>query len=164
MRVALIACGSQKLPSAAPAKDLYTGNLFRLSRAWVCDSGTYPSGATRPPRLGTLFSAWGVLSAKHGLLLPDQIVEPYDVSLSNFSRDERAEWAKSVVQEIVDEWGAATIYTVLSGRMYVGDLHKLPFVEDLFGGWLDFRRTQGKRGRVGIGWLMRELKSGRGRT
>ena len=46
---------------------------------------------------------WGlsfsILSAKYGLLDPDQIIEPYDLTLKGASRQFKSEWArKSTVQ------------------------------------------------------------------
>lgn len=60
--VGLIACGKSKLDRPAPARDLYTGQLFRLARAYVeanCDE-------------------WAILSAKYLLLMPWEVIEPYD--------------------------------------------------------------------------------------
>ena len=75
-RIGLVGCGKSKLSRPAPAKDLYIGPLFRLSRAWVerfCDE-------------------WGILSAKHGLVMPNQVVEPYDVSMASLDKDYRRQW------------------------------------------------------------------------
>jgi hypothetical protein len=40
-------------------------------------------------------------SAKEGLLLKDQHVEPYNVSIKNFSPSEKREWAEKVIQELL---------------------------------------------------------------
>lgn len=61
MRVALIACSASKHAANMPARDLYAGNLYRLSRAWV--------ERRLEPKHHPLFSGWGILSAKHGLLM-----------------------------------------------------------------------------------------------
>jgi len=50
---------------AAPARFLYTGDLFRASVKWA-ESWDLP---------------WVVLSAAHGIVGPDQVLAPYDVSL-----------------------------------------------------------------------------------
>lgn len=63
----LIACGAKKLDHAARAKDIYTGSLFRLARAWAVQS---PDGE------------WGILSAKYGLLHPDDTITPYNKTWS----------------------------------------------------------------------------------
>jgi len=74
MRV--IACGGRKLPHPAPARELYTGPLFRAARAWAEQS---PGGR------------WFILSAHHGLVHPDTVVEPYDVYVTKDKR--HLEWA-----------------------------------------------------------------------
>lgn len=64
-RIALIGCSSTKQTTAAPARDLYISQLFRKSVAYAeatCDR-------------------WYILSAKHGLVHPDQTIEPYDMRL-----------------------------------------------------------------------------------
>lgn len=104
MRVGLIGCSAGKLPVRAPAKLLYTGPLFELSRAWI---------AAR-----TELDSWAILSARHGLVLPDQEIEPYDLSLSSMSADERARWAANTRAQIVDRWGAGTIFMIVAGEYY----------------------------------------------
>lgn len=59
----LVACGSRKATEERPAQDLYTGGLFRAARAWAEQS---PDGL------------WGIVSAKHGILLPTTPLAPYN--------------------------------------------------------------------------------------
>ena len=107
---------------------------------------------------------WGILSAKHDLVLPDQRVEPYDLSLRTMSRDQLKAWSSSTCQQITNRWGAGTIYTALAGHDYVWGLQQMPLVEDLFGHWISWRKqVEKKRGRAGIGYLMQQLKLDRGR-
>src|SRR5262249_11202238 len=64
-RICLIGCCKQKLTRAAPGRDLYQSPLFRLCRRWAeryCE-------------------AWAIMSAHYGVVLPDQVVEPYDVTI-----------------------------------------------------------------------------------
>lgn len=63
--VGLIGCASQKLKLAAPARELYVSQLFKKASACAeltCDR-------------------WYVRSAKHGLVHPDEVIEPYDMRL-----------------------------------------------------------------------------------
>jgi len=62
----LIGCGARKLPHPAPARDLYTGSLFRAARSYAEASGL----------------PWMILSGLHGLVAPDQVLEPYDHRLT----------------------------------------------------------------------------------
>ena len=62
----LIGCSRKKLTQAAPAMDLYCSPLFRAARAYAEKHG----------------DAWAVLSAKHGVVLPETVLEPYDTTAS----------------------------------------------------------------------------------
>lgn len=64
--VALVGCSASKLEGPARAADLYTGQLFRAARRWA----------------ETFADHWYILSAKHHVLSPDDVVEPYDLSLA----------------------------------------------------------------------------------
>ncbi|MFK4706064.1 hypothetical protein ABIC83_002903 [Roseateles asaccharophilus] len=113
----LVACGAQKLPHAAAAQDLYTGDLFKKSRAWA-------------ERFG---SRWMILSAKHGLVAPDQVIEPYDVTLNLLGLDALAEWDTRVSAEFarlgLDSYGSARGVVVLAGRRYRRWIESRPGVE-----------------------------------
>ena len=63
--VVLVGCGAEKLPAPAKAKDLYTGPLFKKARAYAEKFG----------------DEWRILSAKYGLLDPERVIEPYDLTL-----------------------------------------------------------------------------------
>ena len=76
MTLHLIACCSAKLAHAAPARDLYTSDLFRKSVAYVEARG----------------EPWAVLSALHGVVAPDTMLEPYNVTLLSMTREQRAVW------------------------------------------------------------------------
>lgn len=82
--VVLVGCVKRKLDHAAPAKDLYTSPLFRKERRYAEASG-------RP---------WFILSAEHGLVAPNDVLEPYELRLSNTSRDYRRAWGVRVVQQL----------------------------------------------------------------
>lgn len=61
--VLIIACSSQKAPvEKAPAKDLYTGNLFIKARK-LAEMHNVP---------------YWILSAKYGIIMPDDVIETYD--------------------------------------------------------------------------------------
>lgn len=60
----IIACGSKKLSHPAKAKDIYVGSLFRGARR--------AAEATGLP--------WFIMSAKYGIIPPDQTIEPYDMT------------------------------------------------------------------------------------
>ena len=73
----LVSCGAQKLFRSAPAKDLYTSGLFRKTRTLVEAQG-WP---------------WFILSAKYGIVAPEQVIEPYEKTLKMMYVPERRDWA-----------------------------------------------------------------------
>lgn len=84
VRIGLVACGKGKLDRPAPARDLYNGALFRKASAYCEDA----------------YDGWFILSAKHELIDPETIVEPYDLSLSHLDQPERHAWAARVVADL----------------------------------------------------------------
>ena len=58
--VGLVACASQKLQRPAPARELYVSQLFKKASAYA----------------GLTCDRWYILSAKHGLVHPDTVLEP----------------------------------------------------------------------------------------
>lgn len=151
MRIALVACSAAKLEVRSEARHLYQGDLFRLSAAWV-ERRLLPAG---------IFSGWGILSARHGLVLPDQIIDTYDCRLPSRAAEKRA-WSEKTRDQIEERWGMETIYTVLAGADYKVALDGFPYVEDLFGAWSSLRRARGIRSAAcGIGVLKKYLKENR---
>jgi hypothetical protein len=63
----LVGCCKTKLRRAAPAKELYCSALFRLCREW----------AERHA------DAWAILSARYGVVRPDEVIEPYDATVAD---------------------------------------------------------------------------------
>ena len=104
MRVGLIGCVKTKQRAAAKAAELYISPLFVGRRRWVeqtCDR-------------------WYVLSALHGLLHPDEVVSPYDVTLVGAPRAERTAWARRVLAQIGGELGdvSGVVFEVHAGAAY----------------------------------------------
>ena len=82
-RIGLVGCVKRKLSASAEAKNLYISPLFRGRRRFVeqsCDS-------------------WWIVSAKHGLVEPEELLAPYDLTLKEMSRDARREWAQRVLHD-----------------------------------------------------------------
>jgi hypothetical protein len=98
-----VSCVRRKLPHAAPARDLYISNWFRLARAYVEAHG----------------GQWLILSAEHGLLRPDDVVAPYDRPLLRMSIKERQDWADRVACQLrclMPDWLQTVV--VLAGARY----------------------------------------------
>jgi hypothetical protein len=104
--VGLVGCGKGKLDHAAPAQSLYNGSLFRKASAYC--TATYDQ--------------WFILSAKHGLLDPGDIIDPYDLSLRNLSADERRLWAERVLAQINQRGLGEASFYVHAGDRYAEHL------------------------------------------
>lgn len=106
IRVGLVGCVKSKRPRPAPARDLYVSELFRGRRSYVersCDQ-------------------WFILSAKHGLIDPDAILEPYDESLTTATAAQRAAWSARVLSSLERSLGpvAGITFEIHAGRAYTG--------------------------------------------
>ena len=100
--VGLISCVSRKQDKATEAKDLYVSALFNKSRKYVeqhCDR-------------------WYVLSAKYGLVDPNQVVEPYEETLNTKPQKERQRWAEMVWSDLREKLDARDKVLILAGARY----------------------------------------------
>ena len=87
IKIALIACVKTKSPLPAPARVLYTSQLFKKSVEWAeinCDD-------------------WFVLSAKYGLVSPNTRLRPYDKTLKSATKRHKVVWAKKVFTQIKEK-------------------------------------------------------------
>lgn len=150
MRVMLIGCSATKNPEAKFARDLYTGELHRLARRLL---------ALAPPDVygGWNNPAWGILSARYGLLLPDAPVENYDLSMSDLSAEERRAWDDRVAQQLTNEWGVGGNYRVYAGADYLGWARRFPMVESVYAHWAEQHSWKPTRSRFGIGHIKKRL-------
>lgn len=153
MRVGLIGCGKEKLDHAAPAKDLYVGSFFKLCKQWI----------SKPGRV----DEWAILSAKYGLVLPEQAIEPYDCTLNGGMYADykaRQSWAIRTSGEIVKRWCAQnTVFMILAGANYRMAVEWVPMVEDVIRCWTDWRRESGmRRPQMSIGVIKKYLKNDEG--
>jgi len=96
----VISCGKAKLWDRAlgagphPAKDAYTGSLFRLCRRYA---------EARAP------GAWAILSAKYGFLHPDDLITQYN---TRFGRDADAIGVEDLRRQWLERF--PTVRTVVS--------------------------------------------------
>lgn len=101
-KICLVACASSKLSKSAPAKDLYISALFSKSRDWAAQN----------------CDRWYILSAKHGLLNPNQVIEPYNVTLNTMAARLRREWSDKVFQSILAVIHPDDTIIFLAGQKY----------------------------------------------
>lgn len=83
-RIGLVGCVKLKRNHAAPAADLYTSALFAGRCRWVAQT----------------CDRWFIVSAKHGLVAPEQVLKPYDETLTAKSHSERRLWSRSVIADL----------------------------------------------------------------
>lgn len=145
--VCLVACGGSKQEEACAAKDMYTGGLFVKSREWAEFNS----------------DEWAILSAKHFLLDPEKVIEPYDAVVGKrggMTQDAAIRfWASQVNFQCYRRWGEDTFYVVLGGEKY-----RAPF--ELYDprnlGRSYYAPLKGLGIGEQLGWLKRELQAIRG--
>jgi len=140
--VILVSCVSKKVKRRAKAEILYQSPWFRKARTLVKQTN----------------AEWRILSAKHGVLHPEEVIAPYDLSIRDMNREDYLEWGKRVRQELyedlIEREERPGEVVVMAGRDY-----RKPIIE-----WL--RKVMGKvsvpmKG-LGIGqqlqWLNRQTR------
>ncbi len=90
--VIAVGCGKVKRNTPSCAEDLYIGSLFKMAKAWAKSHSM----------------EWFIVSAKHGLLLPKQIVAPYDVKLGKgnnaLTEEQTSLWAATTREQIAQRY------------------------------------------------------------
>lgn len=64
------------------------------------------------------FDKWFILSAKHGLIEPQKILEPYDLTLNSMKAQDRRAWAQSVLSDLLAILPQNASVTFLAGSKY----------------------------------------------
>ncbi len=71
----LVSCVKPKRGYPSPAKDLYLSDWFKKAFRYASQNA----------------DEWFILSAKYFLVLPDQVIEPYDLTLKSMSVEIKTE-------------------------------------------------------------------------
>lgn len=82
--IALVSCVKRKRLGPCAARELYDSPLFRLSRAYAEQNADH----------------WFILSAKYGLVPPDDIADTYEQTLNGATSRERRAWADRVAGQM----------------------------------------------------------------
>lgn len=98
----LVSCVKTKRNAPAPAKDLYVSPWFRKARAWVDGTG----------------DPWRILSAKYGLVHPDEEIRPYEQTLNAMTVKDRRAWAEGVLAGIEICLDDVDTVVFLAGQRY----------------------------------------------
>ena len=100
--ICLVSCVGRKRQAAAPAKDLYRSIWFVRARAYA----------------EAVSSTWFILSAKYGLVRPDDVIVPYEQTLNTMAISERRNWACLVQRQMDERMPNAVLIIVLAGWRY----------------------------------------------
>jgi cytoplasmic iron level regulating protein YaaA (DUF328/UPF0246 family) len=111
-RIALVSCVKSKQSSPAPAGELYISPLFKGLRAYAKANA----------------DEWYILSARYGLLAPQQVVEPYEMTLNNMPKVERQAWGARVRQQLREVLPSHTTMVLLAGARYREEIE--PFLRE----------------------------------
>lgn len=97
----LVSCVGQKRGEPSPAGDLYQSDWFRKAKVYAEQKG----------------DRWYILSAEHGLLDPETVVEPYERTLNTMGIDTRRQWAVQAFEQIKQEVPKGKV-VILAGQRY----------------------------------------------
>lgn len=82
-RICIVSCTAHKRGEAMPAERLYSSDLFFKSRRYAQAN----------------YDTWLILSAKHGLIDPSEILAPYDCKLGTLPKSERSALAERISKQ-----------------------------------------------------------------
>lgn len=104
MRIALISCTKLKENVPCEAGKMYLKSaLFNKASRYVEQNN---------------YDDWFILSAKHGLLPKEQIIEPYDITLNNMKSSERKEWSLTVLKQLEERLKGRYSIDFYAGKRY----------------------------------------------
>jgi cytoplasmic iron level regulating protein YaaA (DUF328/UPF0246 family) len=108
VRIALVSCVKQKQSRPAPARELYTSDLFCKMRAFAERHADH----------------WYILSARYGLVHPDSVIAPYEQTLKGMGAAARRAWAEDVFRQLDAEGvlSKKVSFLWLAGSAYQRDL------------------------------------------
>ena len=102
--IGLLACSRTKADRPSSARELYVSPLFRAARE-------YAENRYGPGR-------WLILSARYGLVNPDKVLAPYDLSLRQLTARQREAWGDHIAVELTDRFPAGTVLWFHAGALY----------------------------------------------
>jgi hypothetical protein len=103
-KIVLISCAAKKDKVKQKAKDFYLSDLFKKNLAY--------GRSFNPDKIF-------ILSAKYNLLPLDREIEPYDLTLNNFKKDELKQWTSKTIEQLSKESDLQNdIFIILAGAKY----------------------------------------------
>jgi hypothetical protein len=118
-RLVLISCSKTKAfkgEESLKAKDAYCSPLFNKSKEWAEGKGLN----------------WAVISARHGVVWPNEEIEDYDLTLGELSKEQKSKWANMVASQLyvwsqdssVENAEESPQVIALAGKAYTEPLKK----------------------------------------
>jgi hypothetical protein len=107
--IGLVACCKKKLSVASRSDELYISPLFRYASLYCKQQ----------------YKTWFILSAKYGLLSPDEFIEPYNLTLQDRTKLERQEWGSKVFEQLRIMDLQSEVFSLHAGRFYCEPLQHL---------------------------------------
>lgn len=101
-KVVLVSCVSEKRTVPSPARDLYTSDWFTKAARYA----------------DQVADEWYILSARYGLVHPDQVLEPYNATLKTMGKSARQAWAERVFASLKPRLSPGDTVVFLAGQAY----------------------------------------------
>lgn len=115
--IALVGCSGPKLGEAAPARQLYTSQLFRATLTLA------------EKRHDVVY----VISAKHELVTLDQVVEPYNRTMADVAKEWRVVWGNRVWDSVLKRHQKLDRQVfIYAGKDYVQPIRRAGFHQATF--------------------------------
>ena len=88
IKIALISCTKLKQFYPCEAQEMYLlSQLFKKASYYIKRQN---------------YDKWFILSAKYGLLNPNDIIEPYDLTLNNMKSEDIKKWSQKVFNQLIN--------------------------------------------------------------
>ncbi|MBN1315899.1 MAG: hypothetical protein JXA42_10540 [Anaerolineales bacterium] len=100
--ITLIAGKGRQLERPAAAQELYTSQWFK-------NASVYARGIS---------DSWYILSAKYGLAAPEDLIEPYDMTLAAMPAGSRRTWALQILLKLHNKLKAGDRVVILAEELY----------------------------------------------
>ncbi|MCK9179211.1 MAG: hypothetical protein M0P93_09430 [Candidatus Cloacimonetes bacterium] len=112
MKIALVSCAKLKQDYPCQAQEMYLpSTLFSKAIKYIKQQN---------------YDKWFILSAKYGLLNPNVLIEPYDLTLNNMKSEEIKKWSQKVFNQLIE-------YNIIEIDFYAGEKYRkylIPLLEN----------------------------------
>lgn len=102
MKIALISCVSKKKLGTHKAEDLYISDWFIKAKQYIKQN----------------YKEWYILSAKYGLIRPDNIIENYNEYLPKTTLIYRKWWADNIFENLINNYNNSIMVDIFAGKHY----------------------------------------------